>query len=510
MQTCEASHPNCPKPKETILPKRVLELSPANSPTSLRLLITDRSWGTYACLSYCWGTTSQPLKLISSNLSALTNGISISILPRSIQDAIFTVRQLGLRYLWVDSLCIIQASDHAKSEEIKNMDRIYSNATMTISAANAEDCSHGFLANRDKWWSDDEGPPIRLPFLCPDWTVGNLTLVRYGAPGRHEPLYRRSWPFQEHLLSPRVLMYGSEQVLWVCQEDAPTGTGATFKDGGPAHDSSVTGLKYLRMFLHQRVVISRGFARRNLWIDMVREYSPRDQSIPDDKIHALRSIVSQYGRLMEDEYIAGLWKSWLLPGLVWKRAGQIRPRRKRQYPSWSWLSIDSGVVMEQANHEIYRSESLVGIQFVEFLPGLSGKQLDPFGPLPNAILYLRGCLVKVEAHVSKKINLLSDGSQGNRSMFLKPQPESIILDCQDTSLSESDGKDLDGTAWYLPVVRMQVVDTQTSRYIGYAVQGLLLVKGLGSEEFKRIGWFIGDVGDETRFLAGIKRDVYIR
>ncbi|KAL8718601.1 MAG: hypothetical protein Q9225_004286 [Loekoesia sp. 1 TL-2023] len=510
MRECELSHPNCPKQRISTLPTRVLNLDTVDDPSGVRLCITEGSLGMYACLSYCWGSGFQPTQLTSANLPALLRRVPLQGLPQSIQDAIFTVRKLGLHYLWIDSLCIVQDSAEDKAREIERMDQIFRNANLTVSAANADDCSLGFLAKRDQWWSDADGPPIRLPFLCPDWTVGSISLVRYGNPARREPLYCRSWPFQEHLLSPRVLMYGSEQMLWVCQQDSPIGTGATFKDGGQAHDSSVTEMKYMRMFLHRHQVISPGFARRNLWIDLMIEYSPRKQSIPDDKIHALRGIASRYQRLMKDEYIAGLWKSWLLPGLLWKRSQGIQLRRKRQYPSWSWLSIDSAVTMERADDEVYRPESLINIQFVGYRADPLGNPLDPFGLLPNAVLHLRGCLRKVGTPDWKEMRLFSSDAVQSQTTFLRPPPARIVLDSIDVPASGSIPEGINGPMWCLPVTRARVEDQKAGRFVGYAVQGILLVKDAGMDSFRRIGWFISDIGDEARFLAGVQQDVYLR
>ncbi|KAL8978820.1 MAG: hypothetical protein Q9205_005693 [Flavoplaca limonia] len=207
-------------------------------------------------------------------------------------------------------------------------------------------------------------------------------------------------------------MYGSEQMLWKCQEDSPSLIGATFKDGGSQHDVSITELKYMRMFLNQSQKLSPGFARRNLWIDLVFKYSPMLQTIPDDKIHALRDIASRYSHLMEDEYVAGLWKNWLLPGLLWKRCEPVRLRQKRQYPSWSWLSMDTAVSMEKADDNAYKTGNLLNIHFIDFKPDMLGGNLDSFGLLPNAVLHLRGHVKKIESPDWKNMRLVMEINPG--------------------------------------------------------------------------------------------------
>ncbi|KAL8718032.1 MAG: hypothetical protein Q9181_008243, partial [Wetmoreana brouardii] len=389
------------------------------------------------------------------------------------------------------------------------------NATLTVAAANADDCSRGFRSDRVRSSSVTDQSTINLPFLCPDWAVGNIFLAGYNDTlKRREPLHCRSWPFQEYLLSPRVLMYGSEQMLWICHQDSPTAIGATFKDGGPAHDSSIETLKYMRMFLSRPQTISRGFARRNLWIDLVMEYSSRKQTIPDDKIHALRGVAAMYQRHMEDEYIAGLWKSWLLPGLMWKRSQsheiqphEIQPRRKRQYPSWSWLSIDSAVTMEKARDEVYKPENVFDVQFIKYSPDALGISPSAFGLLPNAVLHLHGHITKVENPDWKAMRLFDKVStQDQKTKFLHPQPSRIILDALEATDSTSTAGSMNGPVWCMPIIRVKVADQQADTYVGYAVQGLLLLEEPSSNHYTRIGWFISGRGEEAKFLSGKRQD----
>lgn len=510
MQDCELNHTNCPGRAASILPTRVLDVGSSATSADVKLFVTNGLSGKYVCLSYCWGPGPQPIQLTRSNLTELTENITLTLLPMSIQDAILTVRRLGLRYLWVDALCIIQDSSEDKVKEIEQMDQIYSNATLTVAAANASSCSLGFLNKREPLWSDADAAPIELPFLCPDWVVGSISLVRYGVPTRQEPLHCRSWPFQEYILSRRVLMYESEQMLWICQQDSSTGIGATYKNGGPAHDSSVTELKYMRMFLNRPQTISPGFARRNLWIDLVTQYSAKEQTIPDDKIHALRGIASRHQWHMKDQYIAGLWRSWLIPALMWKRSQDIRVRRKRQYPSWSWLSIDSPVTMERASAAVYEPENTVNVQFIEYQPKAPAEPLDAFGLLPNAVLHLRGCLVKVEDPDWTGMRLFNTDPTQNQTRFLEPQPGRVVMDAMEASTPTGIS---DGPVWCLPAVRVRVADQRADVYVGCAVQGLLLRKVLDDSDqqtFARVGWFISSIGEEAEFLDGMPQDIFIR
>jgi len=64
-------------------------------------------------------------------------------IPKTIKHAIGLVDQLGLRYIWVNSLCILQDDEESKHDQIQAMAGIYANAYVTIIAGNGWDANHG-------------------------------------------------------------------------------------------------------------------------------------------------------------------------------------------------------------------------------------------------------------------------------------------------------------------------------------------------------------------------------
>jgi hypothetical protein len=98
-------------------------------------------------LSYVWGNVKQcPLTTRSESDTGKPSATQVSAtfkdieeLPLSIQDAIYLTRQIGERYLWVDSLCIIQDDPEDKAAVIPEMGAIYGNAYLTIVAADGSD-----------------------------------------------------------------------------------------------------------------------------------------------------------------------------------------------------------------------------------------------------------------------------------------------------------------------------------------------------------------------------------
>lgn len=95
-------------------------------------------------------------------------------LPKTFQDAVIVTRGLGLRYLWIDSLCILQDSMVEMQQEIQKTASVYGNATVTISATSAINSTSGFLARDPR-----PEPVVTLPFTQPRQPLlGSFNLYR--------------------------------------------------------------------------------------------------------------------------------------------------------------------------------------------------------------------------------------------------------------------------------------------------------------------------------------------
>jgi hypothetical protein len=133
------------QPYKPFRPTRLIEVEPDNSNT-VKLDCSSKP-AKYAALSYCWGMSVQSTTT-KSNLSARQQGLVISQLPRTLQDAIAMTRALGLRYIWIDALCIVQDDRDDWSNEAAMMEAVYSEAYLVIAATGAADCEEGFLVSR--------------------------------------------------------------------------------------------------------------------------------------------------------------------------------------------------------------------------------------------------------------------------------------------------------------------------------------------------------------------------
>lgn len=156
---CSTEHEFCPSQNVPEMPTRVLDLGDGSGSKLPRLQTTLDLRRPYVALSYCWGGQ-QTFTTSLNTFQDRCQGIETTDLPQTIQDAITCTRNLGLRYLWIDSLCIIQDSDSDKGKEISRMADIYANAEITISAACAESAWSGFLSRE----CSIPPPKLILPF----------------------------------------------------------------------------------------------------------------------------------------------------------------------------------------------------------------------------------------------------------------------------------------------------------------------------------------------------------
>lgn len=127
---CDTSHEQCRAASASPLPTRVLDLGDDQT-RSIRLHLGHDEIERYTCLSHFWGR--KPLlRTIASNLTAHTNSISWNSLPLTFQEGIIFTRKLNIRYLWVDSLFIVQDDDEDWRREGAKMATVCANAQLTM------------------------------------------------------------------------------------------------------------------------------------------------------------------------------------------------------------------------------------------------------------------------------------------------------------------------------------------------------------------------------------------
>lgn len=127
-------------------------------------------------------------------------------------QAISIVRRLEIRYLWIDSLCIIQGDQTDWETESANMHEYYSNAFLNISAASSTDHSTPFLTDREPIWHPFEVNTISQQRLYAR-RIPKAT-IPYDKGGK---LFTRAWAYQEAALSPRSVHFANDDLVWECR-----------------------------------------------------------------------------------------------------------------------------------------------------------------------------------------------------------------------------------------------------------------------------------------------------
>lgn len=291
----------------------------------------------YVALSYVWGNVSSTAHMKSSNCQK--NGLSLSNLPRTIEDSISVTLGMSLRYLWIDRYCINQSDHGAKDLQIKQMDTIYSLAELTIIAAAGTNPHHG-LPGINGTWRNPQQKSIRLGEYC----------IRQMLPPAIVSLSRstwadRAWTYQEFILSRRRLIFTSAQVFYECQEMLCS------ESRNVSLDTAM--LMYSRecwndpldpIYIPQKTAPELKGGISSVW-DCIEEYSKRRLSFYEDTLNAMRGILEAVRKGNQPvHHLSGL--PVLEPGVNLDATQQLLinldwchktpSERVTTLPSWSW------------------------------------------------------------------------------------------------------------------------------------------------------------------------------
>ncbi|OAR01509.1 hypothetical protein LLEC1_02609 [Akanthomyces lecanii] len=326
--TCSAKY------KDLLLPKARLSLIDVED----LCIVTPDEPVRYAALSYVWGAAEVPMAKKANITFLRLPGAFLKggymELPATIYDVVRLCGSIGIRYLWVDSMCIVQDDMESKMEQINAMSSIYANAYLTLVALTSEGANSGIPRISQGRSSSDRSPFVHLP--CQ--TLINASQGAIGLPPMihaRTMWTKRAWTLQETVLSKRMLCL-SFVASWAC---------------GGAHWSE--DLEDLSEIEGQHALTEK---RDKLyipeWPDMSQysrlasEYAARRLTMPDDTLSAFEGILAPMRQLLPGGFLFGIPEFIFDIGLLWQhRRRGAKPRSgldwagtKHEFPSWSWIS----------------------------------------------------------------------------------------------------------------------------------------------------------------------------
>lgn len=396
LDVCDREHSgSCGRPPSSLFgvtgyrPARLLHIQTdhQNIPSLVKLVDTPDQFGLrYCALSYCWGDAKFVTSTIATYKSHYEQGISVQGLPQTYQDAITVANSIGVCYIWIDSLCIIQSFANDWETEITKMAAIFEGSYLTIAVGSASNALEGFLNDRfikgqifAEVNSESCGAPsneiwhIRSP-------IGHSTDADEA---RLHPMRRRGWCLQELSLAKRVIFYNASELVWKCQRNSSCECGELdYKDQDlPANEEAQKETE----IREQRLLGEN-------WLQTVTEYMTMQLTEQSDIFPAIEGLARRMHHDRLGKYLAGLWETDIMYGLLWepKDKGTRKPSAY-QAPSWSWASVIGPVSWDFDFHS-GKSASTPVASMVHAATKPKNRN-DVFGRLKDGSLNLRGALV---------------------------------------------------------------------------------------------------------------------
>lgn len=286
----------------------------------------------YTSLSHLWAAETV-LRLTTINQDELMQAIPLADLSPTFRDAISMTRQLGVRFLWIDSLCILQDSPDDWAAESSVMNQVYKHSVCNFAATAASDYSCGLYQRRD--------PRMVTPHRIQIQRKGHEQSYIYslGDDYHHAVskanLNLRGWVFQERMLSPRTLHFSS-QLAWECRMLHACETYPTGYPRAPASLINDVETQWPNCKLWAKDIHTDA---TSTWTLLVQSYCKTQLTRPSDRLAAIAGLAQEMHSNTNHDYLAGLWKQQLPYGLCWMLYG----------------TVNSGSV---TNPEKYRCESI--------------------------------------------------------------------------------------------------------------------------------------------------------
>ncbi|PQE12083.1 heterokaryon incompatibility protein [Rutstroemia sp. NJR-2017a BVV2] len=513
LRDCQENHDECAANSCTFtrdsrnLPTRILDVGREDGFKVYVCEPESSATGPYLTLSHRWGSSEMP-QLTAKTKSSFMKGILVSELPKTFRDAITVTRFLGIRFLWIDCLCILQDSLEDWRIESALMGDIYRRGLCNIAASIGGGSDSGLFLERD------------LSMVLPITVLGKS--IERG-PARYlwksntwlkeiesSPLNKRAWVCQERLLAQRVLHFGKNQIFWECSAKTAC---ETFPTGSPRIDlipgtreSNRRLLDGLRKYKNSKAAGKKtelpeiaGLVHSHWW-SFLWSYSRCGITKGEDKLIAISGIAKEMRTTLGGEYLAGLWQFNLCQDLLWFvefsfEYSSRRPERARPWraPTWSWASIDGDITIPEfcdKRVKFKEHEDLITVMSVEISP--IGD--DVTGQLESGSIVLRGrCIpgtIGNEIWPDQTDPDSRTGMQWRINIYLRDNSvvvADLYYDCMGKEYYRN-RRCLGDSVWCLPVLYSRWGDEENK----WQLDGLIIKrdpKALPLERWERLGMF---------------------
>ncbi len=384
VSNCIKNHERCDK-ELTPLPSRVIDVNSTDDTVRLIDCPADAR-AKYISLSHCWGST-ETLTTTQESYEARTKGIPLSHLPKTFFDTIIIARHLGIRYVWIDSLCIMQEDVDDWARESGRMRDVYSNAYVVVAANHARNDSEGCFHKRPGRTTSKVTIPelgetyAQLLYPGVEWTFGGIDFVE-------EPLSGRGWALQERVLARRILHYNTSQIYLECNHGIVGEDGCRFED---RYCCNLGDLEEFKEPKPRKDSSKQLGLEHTMWNSLLWSYGNRKLTKATDKLPAMSGIAKLLKSRLDAQYVAGIWSDALIEGLAWQGIGNRAPPSTTEYtgPSWSWASYD-GIAATGLRGE-WKDVAKVEDWQVELQ-----NEANPFGSVRNAWIRIHGPLAELK------------------------------------------------------------------------------------------------------------------
>ncbi|KAJ4992973.1 heterokaryon incompatibility protein [Stagonosporopsis vannaccii] len=407
LRNCSNQHRICPPTEDRPLPTRVIDVS--EGPESVHLRISQGVPGQYVALSHSWGGY-KPIETTRATLRQHCDSISFGDSSKTFKDAAQVCRDLGYKYLWIDSLCIVQDDSEDWATEAGKMSQVYRNAALTISAEGAADAREGLFLQRMP--SSQLQNQVELQSQAPSGHLGKIFIRTRAANTQRSCIVRsfvhasdsvsesrlasRAWILQERLLSPRILHFYREELAWSC---CSVSRCECRLDGGR---TDISVFKKLQTPSLPREELAQELQRH--WTDLVVEFTHRKLTMIRDRLAAMSGLARVYHEITGSKYCAGLFFEDLAYGLLWISDHKFsavpitRNNESPNQPSWSWASITGPVkyLDRQRSQFERRSRGNTVIPLLEVVGAhLEASSTNAFGDVYFGWVCVKGQLLRV-------------------------------------------------------------------------------------------------------------------